>query len=255
VARVVVLGCPALLDVCRPDSVPQALEVLDAPRQGTPAALQALAPDAVVAFGPVPETVDLLARSALPALLWWPEADGAPAVGGRQRLVLAAGDRREAWRCVCLPVADRLYAAPDPAEPARAAWLGGPTQRRSEYLSRFHHALPVLPEERGHAAVAVNLHDDGRPAFEHRAASALARGRLLVSETLVPARGLEPGIDYLEGRDLDDVFLCIESAVRDLAAFRRVRLRGRRKAELFRASRVVDRLVNDLLREIGTRPA
>ena len=153
-------------------------------------------------------------------------------------------------------MADRLY-APVTELPARAAWLGPASARRSSYLSWFQHTVPPA-EDGSDALVAVNLHDES-PAFDPRVVRALAAGRLLISETLVPSRGLEPGIDYLEARDLDDLFLAVESAVQDPHAFRRVRLRGRRKAELFRASRVIGRLVGDLLRELprtasGTGP-
>jgi len=75
-----------------------------------------------------------------------------------------------------------------------------------------------------------------------------------VSEPLKPSRGLEPGIDYVEVRDPAEVRAAVENAVRAPSAFLRMRLRGRRKAELFRSSRVVARLVGDLLRELDLAP-
>ncbi len=210
--------------------------------------LEALAVDAVVALTPERRLEERLAALGLPALLWRPGPAPGPA-GAAQRLVLSAGDQPEAWRCVGLPVADRRFAAEEPKLPERAAWLGPPTPRRASYLDWFDHTHEPAADGTD-ALVAVNVHDGDEPAFEQRAAAALAAGRLLVSETLVPSRGLEPGIDYLAARDLDDLYLAVESAVLHPHAFRRVRLRGRRKAELFRASRVVARLVHDLLLEV-----
>ena len=86
--------------------------------------------------------------------------------------------------------------------------------------------------------------------LEQHVGIALAGGQLLVSERLRPSRGLEPGIDYLEIRDLQEIRSAVDNAVRAPEAFLRVRLRGRRKAELFRSSRVVARLVGDLLLEL-----
>lgn len=245
VPRVAVLGSTELLEASAPASVPGLLEVHEI---GTVADLESLRPDAVVAFEPDPATERELTGLGLPALLWR-GSPGTPPADPQQRLVLATGDQLGAWRCVGWPVADRLFAPELPDLPAGAAWLGGPTARRSSYLSWFQHT--VEPAADGSAAVvAVNLHDGDEPAFEPRAARALAEGRLLVSEPLAPPRGLEAGIDYLAAPELDDLYLAVESAVRDPRAFRRVRIRGRRKAELFRSSRVIARLVHDLLLEL-----
>ena len=242
-ARVAVLGSAPLLDAHAPASVP-GLDVIEVPADGDVEGVGSLGVDAVVAFDPDQE---LAARLDGPALLW-SSLPGRIAPAARQRLVLSSGDHPDAWRCVSLPVADRHYADVD--LPAGAAWLGPPTQRRSSYLSWFTHT--AAPAEDGtEALVAVNMHDGDEPAFEPRVPRALARGRLVVSETLAPARGLEPGIDYLEAQDLDDLYLAVESAVLDPHAFRRVRLCGRRKAELFRSSAVIHRLVGDLLLELG----
>ena len=246
------LGPAPLLDACAPSSVTGLIEVIALSPEAGAERLGSLGPDAVVAFEADEALRDRLARIELPTLLWR-TCPGPPPVGRAQRLVLSAGDQREAWRCVGLPVADRLYAATLAELPARAAWLGPATPRRAAYLDWFEHAQEPAAEGTD-ALVAVNMHDESEADFEPRAARALAEGRLLVSETLTPARGLEPGIDYLEARDLDDLFLAVESAVRDPHAFRRVRLRGHRKAELFRASRVTARLVEDLLLELDAVP-
>jgi hypothetical protein len=245
VPRVAVLGSAELLEASAPASIPGLLEVHEVTAV---ADLEAVRPDAAVALEPGASSAPALGQLGLPTLVWMTSPGAAPA-DSRQRLVLATGDGPEAWRCVGLPVADRHFVPDLPELPRRAAWLGKPSARRSAYLSWFQHT--VQPAVDGSAAVvAVNLHDGDQPTFEPHAARALAEGRLLVSETLAPPRGLEPGIDYLAAQDLDDLYLAVESAVSNPDAFRRVRLRGRRKAELFRSSRVIARLVHDLLLEL-----
>jgi hypothetical protein len=245
VPRVAVLGPAPLLDLCAPASAPGVLEVVEPDSDEL---------DAIVAFEPADADLESIGRIGVPALIWREEATAAPPPDHSVRLVVTGGEGA-AWRCVALPVADGLFAEALPELPARAAWLGPPSPRRAQYLDWVDHEQP--PAEDGTAAlVAVNMHVGGRPAFEPEVPRALAAGRLLVSETLAPARGLEPGIDYVEARDLGDLFLAIESAVSEPHAYRRVQLRGRRKAELFRSSRVVARLVGDLLLEVdGPRSA
>ena len=67
-----------------------------------------------------------------------------------------------------------------------------------------------------------------------------------------PTHGLEPDIDYLEVADAGPARRGPARRGRaSRAAYSRVRVRGRRKAEAFRASHVYPRLIDDLLR----RPA
>jgi hypothetical protein len=252
VPRVAVLGSIELLAESGPRSAPGTLEVVAAPAEPSPERLRALGVDAVVAFEPDQAEVLALAEAGLPALLWCDRARAQPA-GAGQRLVSPDG-RPGAWRSVSLPVADARFAAGLPELPARAAWIGPRTPRRAGYDDWFRHTQPFA-DDGEEAAVAVNIHAGDEPAFEPCAVGALAAGCLLVSETLVPARGLEAGVDYLGARDLDDVYLAVESAVSEPHAFRRIRLRGRRKAELFRSSSVVARLVGDLLLELRSASA
>jgi hypothetical protein len=250
-SRFALIGSTSMLEACAPTAGAE-LEPLRF--EGTPSLAEVLsgAPEAIVAFAPTAEERAIVDESGLPALIWWehgiPDSTGGPRPN--QRLIAGDSPDERLWRSVPLPVADRLYADPAVDGPARAAWIGPPTARRDAYLTHFGREAEPLEGDL-EAVVAVNLHDDERPTCEHRALCALAQGRLLVSETLTPSRGLEPGIDYLEARDFDDLFLCLEAATRAPGSFRRVQLRGRRKAELFRASRVVPRLVGDLLLELG----
>jgi len=220
--HVALLGLPTLLDLCAPSDI----EGLTVTRIDGLAIASASA-DALVAFEPSEGEWMKLDEVQLPALIWW--RDGPPAWAetpnrsrsGAPRRTVAGSPQAPAgcWRSIPLPVADELF---------------------SEWSEQAPDA----------GAVAVNFQDEGGPASLHNALVALAQGQLLVSEPLQPSRGLEPGIDYLEACGRDEVRAAVENAARAPEAFLRMRLRGRRKAELFRASRVVTRLVGDLLLEL-----
>jgi hypothetical protein len=223
VPHVALLGPPTLLDRCAPRSG----DGLTVTRIAGPTAARPGA-DALVAFEPSRDQWETLDEIELPTLIWW--RDAAPSWAATRQSVqrqprrTVTGDREVApggWRSIPLPVADDL----------------------------FSHSL--RPPAEGDSAVAVNFDDESGPASMHRAFVALAQGQLLVSVPLLPSRGLEPGIDYVEAHTLDEVRAAVANATRAPAAFERTRLRGRRKAELFRASRVVARLVGDLLLDLA----
>lgn len=225
--RVALLGPSSLVDRCAPDDV----DGLITRRVDGTSALEESpnrSVDAVVAFEPSEADLKRLSNAGLPTIVWWP--DSAPtwapltaaAGGDLVRTVTGAVEPDPgSWRSLALPVADGLYADLS----AHAAGQDGRT------------------------AIAVNFEDESGPATTHRALIALAGGQLLISELLQPWRGLEPGIDYLEVSDLEEIRAAVDNAVRAPEAFLKMRLRGRRKAELFRSSRVMKRLVGDLLLE------
>ncbi len=140
--------------------------------------------------------------------------------------------------------------------------LGRWTPRREHFLIDAKHAFDLLHVDGGAigdrllelyatTSVAINVHDSDRLAFEHRVPMHLAAGHLLVSERLSPLRGLEPGLDFLELPGPNDL-LQILGPLREFPELHhRVRLRGRRKAEHFRASAVYARLLGDLQRDIA----
>jgi len=166
------------------------------------------------------------------------------------------------WRSLPLPVADRLF-APVRSPPGRPSilFVGRSTEHREQLLNRAKAELDVV-----HAAfgigmgelagllrahpIGVNLHNEPYPSFENRVCLHLAAGQLVVSETLSPTHGLEPDIDYLEVADAGQLLAVLRAAVAFPAAYERVRIRGRRKAEAFRASHVYPRLADDLLRDL-----
>jgi hypothetical protein len=174
------------------------------------------------------------------------------------------------WRSLPLPVADRLFAPVRPPGRRRSIlFVGRSTVHRERFLAKpkaeldvIHAAFGIGTDELaallGAHHIGVNLHNEPYPSFENRVCLHLAAGQLVVSETLSPTHGLEPDIDYLEIADPDQLLSVLRAAVRFPAAYERVRIRGRRKAEAFRASHVYPRLVADLrldLRAFGTERA
>jgi hypothetical protein len=73
----------------------------------------------------------------------------------------------------------------------------------------------------------------------------------VLSEPLSPSHGLEPAIDYLVVNGPGDIVAAIDAMRRFPGVYQRVRVRGRRKAEGFRASSVYPRLMRDLLADIA----
>lgn len=178
-------------------------------------------------------------------------------------IVPTADEILPVWRALPIPVADRFYA---PAEPVggvpRLAFVGRSTPHREAYLRHPKHELDIvhvafglhgeeLDELMGSIDVAINLHNEPYPSFENRVCLHLAAGHLVVSETLSPTHGLEPGIDYLEFSEPDQLLSVLRTVVRHPGAYRRVRIRGRRKAEQYRASLVWPRLVADAFDDVA----
>jgi hypothetical protein len=67
---------------------------------------------------------------------------------------------------------------------------------------------------------------------------------------MTPTYGLEPGIDHLAFRSPGELLFLLDGLRLRPDAYERVRLRGRAKAEAYRASVVWPRIVSDLLREV-----
>jgi len=182
-------------------------------------------------------------------------------------IVETADEFVRVWRSLPLPVADRLFApVREPREKPGILFVGRSTEHRESWLAQPKAELDVLHAAFGIGAaelerlvreheIAVNLHNEPYPSFENRVCLHLAAGQLVVSEPLSPTHGLEPGIDYLEVATPAELVGVLRTATRFPSAYHRVRLRGRAKAEAYRASRVWPRLLADLdddLRVFGT---
>ena len=153
-----------------------------------------------------------------PVITWVENGGAADArTRGRDRII---GPWPGAWRSLVLPVADALFdSAPrrgraDVRRGSAARPPGRGAITRSSLLTRSSWSSSVAAEPPP-APVALNIHETGAPAFEHRAALALAAGCVLVSETLAPSHGFEGGWTSIEARTLDDLFLGVENAAAD----------------------------------------
>ena len=173
-----------------------------------------------------------------------------------------AGEVLPVWRAVPLPVADR-YFKPIRRRHGRprALVVGRSTPHREQMLSDVKASRDVLHLAFGVDAaelerqfdeheVGVNIHNDTYLSFENRVTLHLAAGHLVLSEPLIPSHGLEVGLDYLDVSTPAHIWWAIESMTRFPGIYDRIRVRGRLKAEQFRASRVWPRLVGDLLADV-----
>ena len=169
------------------------------------------------------------------------------------------------WRSVPLPVSDRFYS--DPRRIGRATggqplFVGRSTPHREAMLREVKHRHDVLHlafgvdadmlEEvmAGHE-IAINIHNQPYLSFENRVCLHLAAGHLVLSEPLSPLHGLEPGIDLVEFSTPGQLEHALSSLRRTPGMWHGVRVRGRRKAEQFRASRVWPRLLGDLQADVA----
>jgi len=168
------------------------------------------------------------------------------------------------WRSLPLPVADRYYAPVGAAIHGRPRplFVGRSTPHREQLLETAKHLFDVvhlafgvdaaeLESVMGQHDVGINLHNEPYPSFENRVSLHLAAGHLVLSEALSPQHGLEPGIDYLEIDTAGAISRALAVLTRFPGTWHGVRVRGRLKAESFRASRVYPRLVADLRADLA----
>lgn len=166
------------------------------------------------------------------------------------------------WRSVCLPVSDRFYrpVAGLDGHP-RLLFVGRSTEHRETLLTPIKHSYDVLHVAFGVGAerlvelfaehdVGINIHNEPYPSYENRVSLHLAAGHLVLSEPLSPTHGLEPGIDFVQFQGAGQLAHLCERLRRFPGLWHSVRVRGRMKAELHRASRVYPRLVGDLLADV-----
>jgi hypothetical protein len=181
-------------------------------------------------------------------------------------IATTAADVLPVWRSVPLPVADRFYrqvpARPMTTRP-RVLFVGRSTEHREKMLAPAKELFPdLLHMAFGVGAgelealmdahdVALNVHNDTYLSFENRVCLHLAAGHLVISEPLSPTHGLEHDIDYVPVGTADGLAHAIERLHRFPGLWHRVRVRGRQKAEGFRASHVWPRLVEDLLSDLA----
>jgi len=162
-----------------------------------------------------------------------------------------ADERRSPWRSCPLPVDDALFAPIEtPSGPLEVVAPGAPTPHR-ELVLRALGLEPVGDGPPLDADVVVVVHDGPHPAFPAWVPAVLAAGALLVSETLRPRYGLEPGIDLLEGASAAELAQLLSLARSAPSAVTTVRRRGQAKVAGLRASVAWPALVADLRRDVA----
>lgn len=174
-----------------------------------------------------------------------------------------AGGVLPVWRSLPIPVADSLYAdMRERGRPVRLLFVGRSTEHREELLEPVKARHPIVHVGHGlhgqrlirfmdRADVQLNLHNNPYPSFENRVCIALAAGHLVISEPLSPRHELEPGRDYLEFEDAEQLAGYLGELERDPDAHLDVQRAGRGQAERFRASRVYPRLLRDAVADIA----
>ena len=167
------------------------------------------------------------------------------------------------WRAVPPPVSDRLFGDVRELHRApRVMSIGHSTRHREAMLIEAKHRHDLLQVVHGvngadllellrEYDVAVHIApEDGGGGCGWQVTLHLAAGQLLLSEPLVPARGLESDIDYVRVDSPEGLAWTLERLARFPEMHQRVRIRGRLKAEQFRASTVFARIVHDLLLDV-----
>lgn len=199
-----------------------------------------------------------------------PDEPPAPGLEDLDRLVSfapahtgAAVGRSEVWRAIPPPVSDALFGDVRPLHRTpRVMSIGGSSSHREKMLidAKHHHDLlqlvhgvsgEPLRELLCEYDVGVFVASSSGGGFGPQVGIHLAAGHLLLSEQLTPAHGLERDIDYLQVEPPDGLVWVLDRLGRFPEMYQRIRVRGRMKAEQYRASRVFARLAHDLLADVG----
>jgi hypothetical protein len=174
----------------------------------------------------------------------------------------AAVAGKSVWRAIPPPVSDAFFADVAPLHRMpRAITVGRSTEYRESILepAKHHHdLLEVLHGVSGSELVGllrdydvgVYVPPQPGPGFGVQVGMHLAAGQLLLAALLGPSHGLERDIDYLQVDSADVLAWVLERLDRFPEMYYRVRVRGRMKAEHYRASRLFARLVFDLLADV-----
>jgi hypothetical protein len=277
--RVAFLGPSVWLDGCCPPGpahglIPERVDI--SPTAGVESALsatRAFEPDVTVLF--VPASLPSQALHELPGVTLGVlvEDELSPGLsdlaGGLDRLVSffpALTGRElgaaEVWRAVPPPVADSLFGEVRPLRGKPLVMSVGRASYHREWmlmLAKHHHdLLQVVYGVSGDSLVEllreydVGVHVSREPggAFGHQVGMHLAAGHLLLTEAPTPAHGLERDIDYLHVDSPEGLAWTLDRLARFPEMYQRIRVRGRLKAEQYRASRLFRRIAHDLLADV-----
>lgn len=280
--RAAFLGSDAWLDGCAPPErstrlLSRRFRSMSSDRAGMLAELARFDPDVTVIFDPADLEADLLAAlTELPGptvgLLGAGIPEQASAIGALERLDRLVGldpgltgvsaGSAEVLRAVPPPVADRFFAPVRALHHApRAMSIGRSNGYRESMLlpAKHHHdLLQLIHGVSGEPLagllseydVGVHVAPEGPGGFGQQVGLHLAAGQLLMSTPLAFTHGLERDIDYLQFDSPEGLVWSLERLARFPEMYQRVRIRGRLKAEHYRASRLFDRLLGDVLADI-----
>lgn len=281
--RVAFVGERDRLDGCLPDRIPGLamlrLDLSQTDRQEMLPAVERFAADAVIVIDPLALPTQTLERlGSLPALTLGLLVDGLPEDDDHAAKAIGTLDRVASldpalsgapigcsfvWRAMPPPVSDALFGQAQRLRRApRAMSIGRSTEYREAMLmpSKHHHDLlqvihGVTGEDLAQMLrqydVGVHLAPRAGGSFGAQAAIHLAAGQLLLTDRLLPAHGLERGIDYLEIDSPEDLEWKLGRLARFPEMYHSLRVRGRMKAEQFRASRVFPRVIYDLFADVA----
>ena len=276
--RVAFIGPDVWLANCAPPVSTHALSVSRFPLgpaggQDVLEAIRAMRPHVCVAFDPpvlAPGILGELPGASLGILVDGAASASPETVGALDRLVsfdpALTGTQvgsMDVWRAVPPPVSDVLFSEPRrPHHAPRAVSIGRESAHREAMLTPVKHHQDMLQLIHGVSGaelaevlsgydVGIHVHRDGGGGFGQQVGVHLASGHLLLSEHLAPAHGLERGIDFLQVDSADGLLWTLERLGRFPEMYHRIRVRGRLKAEQYRASRLFGRLLGDLLADIA----
>jgi hypothetical protein len=277
--RVACVGPQVWLDGCAPVAATHGMRPARFAVSGSGDVEQELAaaadfdPHATVVFDPASlsaAALSLLSGVTLGVLVGGAPGEGANSLDALDRIVsfapaltgtpLGGG---EVWRAIPPPVSDALYAdVRSLHHPPRVISIGRSSAHREEMLTpaKHHHDLlqvihgvsgAPLRELLEECDFGVFVAAEPGGGFGQQVGMHLAAGQLLLAEQLTPAHGLERDIDYLHFDSPDGLVWVLDRLGRFPEMYQRVRHRGRLKAEQYRASRLFDRVVHDLLADVA----
>jgi hypothetical protein len=252
-------------------------------------ALQAFAPDVVLAFRP--ELYEAGAFDEIDAVIVGylteplPRPDRAPHPDQTDRLRQlhdsdphnfdricsydpyieeAAAEVFEIWRSFPIPVADGEFSTGPLRAPKGEPVLlfaGRGTPHRNHFLDGLKkdfdvvHLAHGVTDERiapflAEADISINLHNHPYLNYENRVSHSMAAGIAVITEPLSPRWGLVPSVDYIEVSDRWDLYNAVVTLSHTPDALHSMRISARRKAERFRASRVWPALAREVIADV-----
>jgi hypothetical protein len=168
------------------------------------------------------------------------------------------------WRAIPPPVNDAVFAEVRALRGRpRTITVGHSTPHREWMLmpaKHYHDVLqvvhgvsgPLLVELLGEYDVGVYVPPRPGEGSGQQVGMHLAAGQLLLAERLLRTHGLEHNIDYLRVDSPGELVWVLHRMERFPEMYQRIRIRGRFKAEQYRASRLFARIAHDLLADVAT---